>query len=116
MNPAVLSGWLMAGTALLVMAFCLPLIYRKVSRNELYGFRTREAFESEEKWLEVNEAGGKVMFWCSLPMLVCGVYQIVAAPSSWQLSFLLIPVLAPSVGALVFCYLRSRKSTRHFRK
>ena len=39
----------------------LPLVYRKVPMNSLYGIRIPAAFESEERWYDINAYGGRQM-------------------------------------------------------
>lgn len=109
MNEAALSGWIMSSSALLIMGLCVPLIFRKISMNEYYGFRTREAFESDAKWFEVNEKGGKALFWFTSPMLVSGVLQIMLKPGLDSLFYFLVPIMFPVIGAITFLVLRSRR-------
>ena len=58
MNPiAIIHG----GAALLIIGVSLPLVKRKIKRNRWYGVRIPEAFKSEERWLEINEYGGRLL-------------------------------------------------------
>ena len=58
MNPfAILNG----GAALVSIGLSLPLVKRKIKRNQWYGVRTLEAFKSEERWLAINEYGGRLL-------------------------------------------------------
>lgn len=58
---------------LLVFLVSLPLIYRKVPMNGLYGIRIDEAFESEEKWYEINAYGGRQLAKWSLLIIATGI-------------------------------------------
>jgi len=52
---AILSG------GLLMFLISLPLIYRKIPMNHFYGIRIPAAFESKERWYEINAYGGRQM-------------------------------------------------------
>jgi uncharacterized membrane protein len=44
-----------------MIGISLPLVKRKIKRNRWYGIRILEAFKSEERWLEINQYGGRLM-------------------------------------------------------
>ena len=46
-------------SGLAIFFLSLPLIYRKVSMNALYGIRIRRALESQERWYDINAYGGR---------------------------------------------------------
>jgi hypothetical protein len=46
---------------LVIFFVCLPLIYRKVPMNDVYGFRIPAAFESKQRWYDINAYGGRKM-------------------------------------------------------
>ncbi|HET7624501.1 MAG TPA: SdpI family protein [Verrucomicrobiae bacterium] len=48
-------------TGLVLFFICLPLIYRKVPMNDLYGFRIPAAFKSEQSWYDINAYSGRKM-------------------------------------------------------
>ncbi len=58
MNPVVICHGL---AALIAGVAAVPLILGKVKRNPWYGVRIPAAFESEERWLEINRHGGKLL-------------------------------------------------------
>jgi uncharacterized membrane protein len=73
MNPVAIVHLFAAGA---VIAAALPLIRRKVKMNHWYGFRIPEAFVSEERWMEINHYGGRLLlFWG----LVLGATAVVGA-------------------------------------
>lgn len=49
------------GTGLLFIGMSIPLIKRKIPPNELYGFRTPDAFTSESVWYDINEYSARLM-------------------------------------------------------
>ena len=48
-------------SGLLAFVVSLPLAYRKVPMNHFYGFRIEEAFESKQRWYDINAFGGRQM-------------------------------------------------------
>jgi hypothetical protein len=58
---------------LLIFGSCQPLIRRKIPSNNLYGIRIPAAFESEERWYEINEFGGRKFAGWSWLLTVGGV-------------------------------------------
>ena len=48
-------------TGLIIFFVSLPLVYRKVPMNSLYGVRIPAAFESEQRWYDINAYGGRQM-------------------------------------------------------
>jgi hypothetical protein len=58
MNPIAIIHIL---AALLMIGLSLPLVKRKIKRNSWYGVRIPESFKSEERWLEINEYGGRLL-------------------------------------------------------
>lgn len=50
---------LILSSGVLFFLISLPLVYRKVPMNYLYGFRLRAAFESDQRWYDVNAYGGR---------------------------------------------------------
>jgi len=71
MNPiAIIHG----GAALTIIGVSLPLVKRKIKRNQWYGVRIAEAFKSEERWLEINEYGGRlVLRWGIAVAVMAGI-------------------------------------------
>jgi uncharacterized membrane protein len=57
----------------LVYLVSLPLVYRKVPMNYFYGFRIPAAFESDERWYEINAYGGRQMAAWSWLIVAAGV-------------------------------------------
>jgi len=62
---------LSAGSTLLLLS--LPLKYRKIPRNRLYGIRIKASFESDQRWYDINAYGGRCMAAWSWPVIVAGV-------------------------------------------
>jgi hypothetical protein len=62
----------LAAVGLLVTLVSLPLYFRKVGRNPLYGFRIAKAFESEENWYRINQHGARGLILWGLLMVAWG--------------------------------------------
>jgi len=58
---------------LVIFLISLPLIYRKIPMNSLYGIRIPAAFESNERWYEINAYGGRQLAVWSWVPIVAGV-------------------------------------------
>jgi len=58
---------------LLSFLLSLPLMYRKVPMNHSYGFRTEKAFESKDRWYDINAYGGRQVAAWSWLMIATGV-------------------------------------------
>jgi hypothetical protein len=76
-------GWLhllLSGSNLLCGALytglAMPLARRRVKMNHSYGFRYREAFESEENWYEINAYGARLMVPWGVALVVVGVVAL----------------------------------------
>src|SRR5690348_4793778 len=67
-------------TGLLIFLMCLPLIRRKVPMNDSYGIRIAAAFESEERWYDINAYGGRQLAVGSVFIIVAGVIGFFIAP------------------------------------
>ena len=62
--------------AIVFMGLAIPLIKRKIPMNYIYGARFKASFKSNKNWYEINEYGGKCLFWASIPILVHGILGI----------------------------------------
>ncbi|HEV2318524.1 MAG TPA: SdpI family protein, partial [Verrucomicrobiae bacterium] len=58
---------------LLIFLVSLPLIYRKVPMNQLYGIRIPAAFESEQRWYDINAYGGRQLGGWAWLVIAAGV-------------------------------------------
>lgn len=43
---------------IIVGLLCIPLFFKKVPRNPLYGFRTQYTMSSDKAWYSTNKAAG----------------------------------------------------------
>jgi intracellular septation protein A len=71
MNPIAIIHSLVA---LVIIGFSWPLVKRKIKRNQMYAIRIPEAFKSEERWLEINQYGGRLMMrWGIVIAITAGI-------------------------------------------
>lgn len=68
MNVIIFAGTL---SGLLIAGLSLPLIWRKVPPNNLYGLRVRATFADEWVWYEANARSGR-------DLLIVGVATVAA--------------------------------------
>ena len=59
-------------TGLIILIVSLPLVYRKVPMNQLYGIRIPAAFESDQRWYDINAYGGRQIAAGSVVIIICG--------------------------------------------
>lgn len=98
---------------LLIFGICQPLIRRKVPMNGLYGIRIPAAFESEERWYEINAYGGRQMAAWSWLITGAGAAGFLV-PAAFQMvyAWAIIPVtlLAVLVPVVRICRWAGRKA------
>jgi hypothetical protein len=104
-NKIVMVADIVAG--ILCFALALPLILRKVPMNDLYGFRIKAAFESQQRWFDVNAHGGRQMATWSWLLVACGVAVFFVPPQAAYLyPVVSLAITAIAVGVPVLKVLR----------
>jgi hypothetical protein len=85
---AILAG------GLITFFFGLPLAYRKIPMNSFYGFRVQEAFESKQRWYDINAyAGRQTVIWSWLIIAAGAVgFFVPRAFFAWY-AFACIPLI-----------------------
>lgn len=79
-----------------MIALSLPLIFGAVSRNHLYGFRTRRTLASDAAWYPANRFGGIALVLSSLVWLAAGT-MLVGEPNGYR-SVIVIGLIATAVA------------------
>ena len=85
------------------IAISLPLVYRKIPMNRLWGVRVRAAFESNQRWYDINAYGGRLLAFWSLPVIATGLVGLFLTPEvilayAWSAAAItLLSVLVPCV-------------------
>ena len=96
------------GVPVFMIALSVPLIVGAVSRNRLYGFRTRRTLASDEAWYPANRIGGIALVVSSLVWLTAGTL-LVGQPNGDQ-SVMAIGLTATAVamiGAIAYAAAKS---------
>ena len=98
----IVFGDLQLGVIIFVLS--LPLMLRKVPMNQVYGIRIRAAFESEQRWYDINAYGGRQLAsWSSL-LIAAGVIGFFVSPAHFELyayGSLIIAILAIMVPLIL---------------
>jgi hypothetical protein len=105
-NPVALAS--LGGV---LAAVSIPLALRLVPRNRFYGVRIREAFESEERWYEINALGGRALLVYGILLVAFALATWDAAPSprsAWSVAYVVGP-LVPLVFVLSWVVARARR-------
>ena len=105
----------------LYAVFCvvsLPLIFRKVPRNPIYGYRTRATLSDDELWYEANAYFGRWFVVTSLVAAVAAVtmylWRGVSPEAYLRLSVVLMVAPVAVTILLTSLFVRSRQSGRRF--
>lgn len=98
---------------ILFILISIPLVQKKVPMNRLYGFRIARAFESEEKWYEINRYGGRQLIRWSVMLILIGVIYFILPvqelPNEMHNAFLAVAPIIICVGiAIIKTILHSR--------
>jgi uncharacterized membrane protein len=64
---------LFVATGLTMIGVALPLVYRKIPPNHLYGFRVKRTLENREVWFAANAFAGQRLAWVGLATVVAAV-------------------------------------------
>jgi len=67
-----MCGLMNVMSGLLFITLSIPLVLRKVGMNNLYGFRFKASFRSEENWYMINAYGGRQLITWSIAMILVG--------------------------------------------
>ncbi len=68
---------------LLLFVMSLPLMLRKAPMNGLFGIRIPAAFESEQRWYDVNAYGGRQVAIWSWLLIITGVIGFFVSPADF---------------------------------
>jgi hypothetical protein len=110
-----------AGLSLFIAATCVPLIYKLVPPNWLYGVRARKTVSDERIWYPANAYGGKCLavaggisfvLECLLALFVVVVPDTIFDGTNldfWfftvpMVAFLCVPLLVATVFTLVYVH------------
>ena len=90
----------------LIIVLCFPLVKRKIKMNKLYGMRMPKSFISEDNWYKINEYGGKIFIYWSIPIVLIGIIALFLPPLGKKgtiiLSLTPFLVILPAIQALIY--------------
>jgi uncharacterized membrane protein len=114
MNSIQILAAVTAGSGLLIFAFAIPLILRRVPPNGIYGIRTKAAFASESDWYRINAIGGRYFAISGLVILIVGAvgfFLPVSLRDAYSITAATVTLLAVLVPGLRLCVLKPSKSS-----
>jgi len=90
----------------LIILLCIPLVKRKIRMNRWYGMRIPKSFKSEENWYKINEYGGKIFIYWSIPIVLIGIVSLFLPPLGEKgiiiLSLAPLLVILPTIQLLIY--------------
>jgi uncharacterized membrane protein len=90
----------------LIILLCIPLVKRKIKMNRWYGMRIPKSFKSEENWYNINEYGGKIFIYWSIPIVLIGIIVLFLPPLTEKettvLSLAPLLVILPTIQLLIY--------------
>src|SRR3954447_21777811 len=88
-------------SGILIFVLSLPLISRKIPMNGAYGIRIPAAFESEQRWYDINAYGGRQLAAWSWLIVAAGAVGFFVSPEHkdayalWSVIVTLFAILIP---------------------
>ena len=76
MNIILIVALSELAAALLIAILSIPLIFRRVPMNALYGARFAASFKSNQNWYDINEYAGKSLLLASIPIFIYGIIGV----------------------------------------
>ena len=111
----MVTGASQIAVACVLIAVSLPLVWRKIPRNHLYGIRIRKAFQSDELWYDINAYGGRQLVLWSIPMILAGVAFLFLPIDQFSQAFwfpviMVGPMLVfPLIAIVITCVYAARR-------
>ncbi|MDB6110898.1 MAG: hypothetical protein JWR69_2648 [Pedosphaera sp.] len=87
-------------SGILIFILSLPLINRKVPMNGGYGIRIPAAFESEQRWYDINAYGGRRLAAWSWLIMTAGAVGFFVSPEhkdAYVLASVAVTLLAVTI-------------------
>jgi len=106
MNDNTIVGLMNISAGFLITILCIPLVKRKIKMNRWYGMRIPKSFKSEENWYKINEYGGKIFIYWSIPIVLIGIISLFLPPLGEKGTIILglVPLLVilPTIQLLIY--------------
>jgi uncharacterized membrane protein len=100
----------MVAIGLVITGLAIPLVWRMVPMNSVYGIRFPQSFTSDKNWYEINQYGGRALLWASVPLYIMGLIGLVV-PNGLAIFYVpaCIGVIVISVSiACILSYLKAK--------
>jgi len=111
MLPIMSPHTVLLGTSMLLIAFALPLWFRRVPPNRWYGVRTRATLADEQRWYDVNERSGRDLLVAGVVLLV-GIMLIERIGARWMPELRDLASAALLIASLAWVSLRAMRGAR----
>ncbi len=96
-------------TGLLLAVVALPLIFRKIRRNNFYGFRLTYTLKDDDIWYEVNAMLGKHLFIQGIVLLILGGVSLVVVNSQLVQLVASIIFIVILIGGIIYSLILGTK-------
>lgn len=107
------------GCAFLFALLGIPLMFRRIPRNVVYGFRTRSTLNDDRVWYEANAHFGRGLLIASLAtaLAIVVLYRVGGLAPATFLKASVVALVAPLVVAILATsrFVRSLTSNGHAR-
>lgn len=103
-----------AGVGILFVLIALPLVYRKIAPNNLYGVRTNKTLADKTLWYEANHRFGKDIMFGGIGIVIIVVTITALAKSSISPDVLAVLLLLAMFAAILFAALRCQRFCSRF--
>lgn len=113
MSASLATSLSLIFSGLLGTGLALPLLFNRVQRNSLYGFRTKLTLSSDEIWYPANRYVAKTVIAWGIINTLIGLLTLCFQPLSSTLQFLLI---APLIGIIIPVLLSLRWLRTHYQR
>ena len=99
---------------ILIIGFCIPLIFEKIPMNHYYGVRFKTSFKSDESWYAINKYGAKCLLYATLPVFTYGIIGILLYKKlgEWYLWVGLVDMFVFIGFALLAAYWKAQEIDR----
>ena len=112
MNPVAIIH-IVAG--IIVILASIPLIKRKISMNSIYGVKIPQAYESKERWFDINQYGGRLLLKFGAILFFTAMAGLAIPVAYWVTydlgSTVIVLVCLAYILVAIFRYANQDKST-----
>lgn len=96
-------------TSVLLAGCGIPLFYRKVGRNKLFGLRTRQTMSDDEIWFAANQVAGRWLIITGIGTAISVVAGILAGMNETESAMLVTGAMLTGIALCVFASLAEQR-------